>query len=209
MEAGPFNRQGPEDLKGGKGPFATAAFNLNLNEISDIQDIGGRYYLIQRMETIDAAIPSLEDVKARVTKDLIQKMQADKASQDADAMAADLKTGRAFDEIAHSRGLTVKQTGLFKRDATVPEIGSDPSFSKAAFELTSTNSNVSQPVRGSAGFYLLHLLERKAPAADGFETEKDDIQKMLLQQKQRTVMQDWMDSRKADSQITVEKTYLE
>jgi peptidyl-prolyl cis-trans isomerase D len=209
LEAGPFSRRGPEDLKGGRGQFANAAFNLNVDEISDIQDIDGRYYLIQLGETIDAAIPPLEDVKAKVTKDLIGKMQADKASQDAEAMAAGLKSGRPFDEMADSRGLTVKQTGLFKRDATVPEIGSDPKFNQAAFQLTSTNSINSQPVPGSAGFYLLHLLERNAPAADGFETEKNDIEKMLLQQKQRTVMQDWMDSRKAGSQITIEKTYLE
>ena len=209
LEAGPFSRRGPEELGSSRSQFANAAFNLNLNEISDIQDIGGRYYLIQQTETIAATIPPLEDVKAKVTKDLTKKLLTDKASQDAEAMAKDLKSGRPFDEIADSRGLTVKQTGFFKRDATVPEIGSDTAFNKAAFQLTSTNSTVNQPVRGSAGFYLLHLLERKAPAADGFETGKNDIQKMLLQQKQRTIMQDWMDSRKADSQITIEKPYLE
>jgi peptidyl-prolyl cis-trans isomerase D len=53
------------------------------------------------------------------------------------------------------------------------------------------------------------LSERKAPAADGFETEKDGITSMLLQQKQRTVIQDWIDARKINSRITIENEYLE
>jgi hypothetical protein len=32
---------------------------------------------------------------------------------------------------------------------------------------------------------------------------------MLLQQKQRTVIQDWIDARKTDSLVTIEKEYLE
>lgn len=209
LEAGPFNRRGPEAFNGGRGQFANVAFNLRVDEISDIQDIGGRYYIIQQTEAIEAAIPPLEDVKEKVAHDLTEKMQADAANQDAEAMVADLKSGQSFDEIAENRGLAVKQTGLFKRDATIPDIGSDTAFNRAAFQLTSADSTVSQPVKGNAGYYLLHLVERQRPAADGFETEKDDIRKMLLQQKQRTVIQDWMDSRKTDSQITIEKSYLE
>jgi peptidyl-prolyl cis-trans isomerase D len=209
LEAGPFSRRGPDALKRSRGQFANAAFSLNVDEISNIQDIDDRYYIIQPTETIDATIPPLEDVRDRVTKDLTKKMQADKANKDAEAMAADLKSDQPFDDVARARGAAVKQTGLFKREAAIPEIGSDPAFSQAAFKLSSTSSTISEPVKGNAGYYLLHLLERKSPDDDGYKTEKDDIQQMLLQEKQRTVLQDWMDSRKAGSQITIEESYLE
>ena len=209
METGAFNRQGPNALGRDKGVFATAAFTLKVDEISDIQDIGGRYYLIQLTETIDAAVPQLEAVKAKVAADLTKKMQTDKASKEAEAMAADLRTGKAFKESAGVHGVTVKQTGLFTRNAAIPDIGSDPGFTETAFKLSSTGSASEGPVKGSAGYYLLRLAERKAPAADGFETEKDDIKNTLLRQKQRTEIQDWMDARKTESQITIEKGYLE
>jgi hypothetical protein len=44
------------------------------------------------------SFPTLADVQARVKADLIKKMQADKAKADAEAMAADLRDGKAFAE---------------------------------------------------------------------------------------------------------------
>jgi hypothetical protein len=55
----------------------------------------------------------------------------------------------------------------------------------------------------------MRLAEREAPGADGFEDQKAGIRNMLLRQKQRTVFQDWVASRKADSRITIEDAYLE
>jgi peptidyl-prolyl cis-trans isomerase D len=136
-------------------------------------------------------------------------MQTDKARSDAEAMSADLRAGKTFEESAAGHGVGVKQTGLFTRNATIPEIGSDPKFTEAAFQLSFAGDTSDGPVQGSAGFYLLRLSERKAPAADGFEPEKDGISSMLLRQKQRTVIQDWIDARKSDSQVTIEKEYLE
>ncbi len=209
METGAFSRRGPDVLGSDNGTFATAAFALQTDEISDIQDIGGRYYLIQPTETIEAAIPELEAVKASVKDDLTKKMQADKAREDADAMSAELRAGKTFKESAAGHGVDVKQTGLFTRNAAIPEIGSDPKFAETAFQLSSAGNTSDGPVQGSAGFYLLRLSARKAPAADGFETEKDSINGMLLRQKQRTVIQDWIDARKSNSQVTIEKEYLE
>ncbi len=209
METGAFSRRGPDALGSDQGTFATAAFALQTDEISDIQDIGGRYYLIQPTEIIDAAVPEMDAVKDRVEADLTKKMQSDKAREDAEAMSADLDAGKPFEESSAGYGISVKQTGLFTRKASIPEIGSDPTFTEAAFQLSSAGSTSDRPVQGSAGYYMLRLSERKIPAADGFEAEKDGISSMLLRQKQRTVIQDWIDARKTDSQISIEKEYLE
>ncbi len=208
MEAGPFNRQGPKEVSRDKAKFANTAFNLKVDETSDIQDINGRYYIIQPTETIAAEIPPLEEVKGKVTRDLTKQLQTEKAGQDAEAMAADLKADRPFDEAASEHGMPVKQTGLFKRDGSIPEIGSDTAVSQAAFNLTETDSPVSQAVKGKKGYYLLHLIERTPPTEDGYEKEKERIQSMLLTQKQNTVMRDWMAMQKAKSQIDIEASYI-
>ncbi len=209
METGAFNRQGPDALNQDKSTFATAAFALAVDEISDIQDIGGRYYLIQQTEAIDADIPPLETVIAEVTADLTRKMQKDRARADADKMAADLQAGKTFEKSAAEHGVTVAQTDLFGRNAEIPNIGSDPAVGKAAFELVAPGDVSQEPVEGSAGFYLLRLVERKAPAVEGFEKESVDIKAMLLRQKQMALFQDWLEARKADSQIDKQSEYLE
>ena len=209
MEAGSFSRQGPENMGGEKSQFAQAAFALKADEISDIQDIGGRYYIIQVTETIDAAIPALEAVKARVQADLKKKMQSAKAREEAVAMAQDLAAGKTLEESASIRGVQVKNTGLFKRNAPIPDLGSDQNVAQAAFQLASAGSLSEEPVEGNAGYYLLRLVEKKPPAADGFESEKDNIKNMLLSQKQRSAMRDWIEARKTNSQINIEQAFLE
>ncbi|MGD8702932.1 MAG: SurA N-terminal domain-containing protein [Desulfosarcina sp.] len=207
LETGSFNRQGPEALGSDKAEFAKAAFALRRDEISDIQDIGGRYYLIQVTETIDPTVPPLEAVKSRVVADLTISMQNDAAMQGAQKMAEDLAAGMSFEESASKHDIIIKQTGLFKRNATIPTIGSDPQVTQAAFGLTDVGAISDEPIKGSAGYYLLRLKERLAPEAADFEAEKDTIKGMLLRQKQRTMVQDWIAARKADSQITVEKDF--
>jgi peptidyl-prolyl cis-trans isomerase D len=209
QDAGSFTRKGPESLGNAKGPFAKVAFTLEKGEITDIQDIQGRYYIIQATEIIEAAVPELDAVKTRVRKDLIQKMQTDKALEEAEAMAADLTAEKTFEESAGEHGVEIKHTGLFKRNASIPVIGSDPQVSQAAFQLASSGDTTREPVKGRAGYYLLRLMEKKAPAADGFESEKENIKKTLLQQKQRTLMKNWIAARKAESEIKIENSYLE
>lgn len=209
VETEPFNRNGPDSLGPQKGEFANAALALDVDEISDIQDLGGRYYLIQVTEKIDAKIPDLKTVKAEVETDLIEKMKSDKAKADAESLAEELRTGKPFDEVASAFDKTVKNTGLFGRSGAIPEIGSDQQFSQAAFQLTTASDTSSQPVRGNDGFYLLHMKSRKAPEESGFETEKEKIEGMLLQQKQAGLFTDWIEARKKESQISIEEAFLE
>jgi peptidyl-prolyl cis-trans isomerase D len=206
-ETGPFSRQGPEELGPERNAFAAAAFDLPVDEISDIQDIGGRYYLIQVTETIDAAIPALEDVKAAVAADLTTQLKTEKAKADAEAMLAAVKAGQPLEAVAKSQGVAVKNTGPFKRDASLPEIGSDSQFIKAAFELTPANDASAEPLKGSSGYYLLRLKNRQAPDPEGLAAEQEQIESMLLQQKQRRVIMDWIEARKNDSQITIEEAF--
>jgi peptidyl-prolyl cis-trans isomerase D len=65
METGSFSRPGAGCTGQDKGPSPLPHLRSETDEISDIQDIGDRYYLIQPTETIDAAIPGLEAVNAR------------------------------------------------------------------------------------------------------------------------------------------------
>ena len=208
METGPFSRQGPEELGAQKGAFAGAAFDLPIDEISDIQDIGGQYYLIQVTETIDAEIPALEDVKAAVTADLTAQLKTERAKADAEAMLTAVNAGQPLEAVAKSQGVDVKNTGPFKRDATLPDIGPDSTFVQSAFELTPDNDVSAEPLKGSAGYYLLRLKNRQAPDPEGLAAEQERIESMLLQQKQRNVIMDWIEARKNDSQITVEEAFL-
>jgi peptidyl-prolyl cis-trans isomerase D len=209
METELFNRQGPDSLGGDKEVFAEAAFSLNVDEVSDIREIGDRYYLIQPMETVDAAVPPLKDVVAEVKANLITKIQKEKAKADAESMVDELNDGENFEESAKARDMEPQNTGLFDRRSEISGIGSDSNVNAAAFQMSTIGSTSKTPVQGADGFYLLRLVERKMPDAEGFEKEKKNITEMLLQQKQRMAMEAWIADRKSESQIDVEQKYLE
>ena len=209
METEAFGRKGP-DLLGRHGKnFANTAFALDVDEISDIQEIDGRYYIIQMTEKIPSSVPSLEAVQSRVEADLTKNMQDERAKSDAESMAADLSEEKGFEEIAKQHDTVVKESGLFMRNSSIPEIGSDTNFSQAAFQLASVGNQTTQSVKGNAGYYLMRLSEIKTADNEGFDSEKEGIKKRLLGEKQRRVMQDWIDARKATSQIKKEHEYID
>jgi peptidyl-prolyl cis-trans isomerase D len=208
-ESGAFSRSGPEALGKDKNAFSKAAFAIQAGEISDIQDIGGKYYLIQVMETIDPIVPELDLVRAEVENDLVKTLQTEAAKNDAEEVSGEIAGGATFEDAVAAKGLTIKQTGWFKRSGAIPEIGSNRLFSKAAFDLSSVGSVTDEPVSSPAGYYLLRLVEKKEPEYDGFESQKETIRRRLLQTKQSNVFQEWLEARKANSRIATESAYLE
>jgi len=68
-----FTRGAPPQGIGPADPFAQAAFQLAAGELSDIQDLGGDYYLLQVADTRPSRIPELSAVEARVRQDLADR----------------------------------------------------------------------------------------------------------------------------------------
>lgn len=209
VDTGAFSRRGPDALGKDKSKFASIAFSLQKDEISDIQEIGNRFYLIEVTDRIDAKIPELAAVKSRVSADLKKKIQRDKARAEAEKMAAELKQGQSLEALAEKMGLSVKDSGLFKRDAAVPAVGSDRAFIQAAFELKADGDVTEKPVAGSAGFYLLRLKKRQQPDPDGLAQKEAQIKDMLLSRERQTVFQDWLEARKGKSDITIAPAYMQ
>lgn len=205
-ETGAFTQgEGPSELGDDRHGVASVAFERDPGETSEIREINGRYYLIQTIERIDATVPPLDAVREAVTADLKKKMRGDRAKLLADAMAVDLRAGKSFSDSANAHDAAVMRTGLFRRDAAIPGIGKDAVFSRIAFEIPPSTPTYSTPVEGDAGFYLLHLAERRLPPADTLgEADRARILSRLLQQKKRSVFQDWMNARRAESKISVE-----
>jgi peptidyl-prolyl cis-trans isomerase D len=187
-----FDLQGPpSDDIGDRQMFAQAAFGLDKMTISDIQDFGDGYYLLQVVDRIEPSIPPLASVQDRVKQDLLAKLQQERARTDAQALLAELQTGKSMDEAAKS--YDVQQTGFFKRTGgAIPEIGYEPGVTQAAFELGAEKKVSDQAIEGQQGWYVIELQERKLPAAEGFEKDKNLILKQVTEQKKQTVLQQWL-----------------
>jgi peptidyl-prolyl cis-trans isomerase D len=203
VETERFTQKGP--LKGIKNPgrFAQVAFSLSENEVSDLQEFGDGYYLMELVEKVPSKNLELETVRAKVKKDWIKAEQLEMARASAGNLLNDLKDGMEFDEAAQKYSVVFKQTDLFKRNASIPDIGYEPEISQVAFELTDRNKYPAEAVESQKGFYVLVFKDRKAPPADKFESQKADIKQRLLQQKRVRTFSAWLEDTKSKAEISI------
>ena len=204
-----FSRQGNElDLKESD-RFAAEAFELAPMAISDIQDFGDGYYLLQTTEKKPAQVQPLETVAATVRADLLKERQAEQAAKDAEALLTEVRQGKTLAQAAAPLNLTPTETGFFKRNVAIPEIGVEQDVSAAAFELNAENPLPENAIKGAEGVYVIRFKARRAPEADGFQAEQADIEAMLLQQKKSKVFNEWLGQIRSRSEISYEENYRE
>jgi peptidyl-prolyl cis-trans isomerase D len=202
-----FTREkGPPETQNAR-QLAEAAFKLPLNEVSEIQELGNGYYLIEALEKRPAQIPELETVKAAVKKDLIKAKQDAEALRQAQAIVAELKDTQSLTAVADKFQLKPQASGFFKRTDSIPGVGYEPDIARAAFKLSESNKINADAIKGQKGYFVINLRERKAPSLDGFEKEKSNIKARLLQQKAFNAVEAWLNRIKDESEIVIEEGF--
>jgi peptidyl-prolyl cis-trans isomerase D len=203
-----FSRQGPPKGVQDKAGFAKVAFDLPEEQVSEIQDLGDGYYLLEIVEKQAARIPELAEVEEKVKADLIKEKKNEKAKMDAEALLSALKDGLTFETAGKEYDLTPKSTGFFKRNGSIPNIGFERELSRAAFELSDDRFLPQEVFQGGKGFYVIKFKQRKTPSMEEFEKEKANINERLLQQKRSETLREWLEQKKKSSEIVVEDGFI-
>lgn len=196
----------PEEIKDAA-RFASVAFGLPVDEVSDVQEFGDGYYLIEVVEKVPSKIPELKAVEDRVKKDVIKEKQDAKALSEANRFLAELKKGQPFDAVSHKFKLAPKKTGFFKRNESIPTIGQEAEIASTAFKLSDHDQLPGEPLKGQKGYYVISFRARKEPELNGFEKEKVALKDRLLQQKTFKTMDAWLKRIKSESQISIEEGF--
>jgi len=206
-KTGLFSRQG-KSLQGvaDRSKFIATAFELGLNQISEIQDFSDGYYLMQVIETVPGKIPELEAVNKEVVADLKNETQQEMAEKEAETLLEALKTDPQGDVVTAAVFTT---TGYFKRNESIPEIGYENEISSAAFMLSEEKPLPEKVFKGTKGTYVIRLKNRKLPDAEGFDKEREQIKETLLAQKQSRTFAAWLKQIRDNSEITIKEGVVE
>ncbi len=204
-----FTRQGPDKGIKERSKFASIAFSLELMEISDIQELGGGYYIIQVIEKIPEKIAELNEVQDKLKADLRKQRQDEKAREDAGAFLSALKNGADISVESAKFDIKPDETGFFTRNGAIPKIGYDRAVSEAAFKLTKEKGLPEEPLKGQKGYYVIRFKERKEPSVDGFDKQKVTIKQNLLQQKTFQTLNAWLAQLRNNSEIITQESLLE
>ncbi|CAB1058785.1 hypothetical protein D1BOALGB6SA_3542 [Olavius sp. associated proteobacterium Delta 1] len=203
-----FTRQNPPKGVQKKAEFGEAAFNLIEGEVSDIQDFGDGYYIMEIVEKRPSQLPELSVAEQKVKVDLIRDKKDEKAKADAEAVLAALKDGVPPQEVGQEFDLKPSVTGFFKRNDAIPNIGYERDLASMAFELSDQNKLPREVIKGRKGYYVIQFIQKKTPAMDEFDKEKAGIKEQLLQQKRFKTFEAWLEQIKNRSEIVVENGFL-
>ncbi|MFW5975578.1 MAG: SurA N-terminal domain-containing protein [Desulfosalsimonas sp.] len=194
---------GPEDMEGAD-DFAEAAFSLPMGEISEVREIADAYYLIQPLEKQEAGIPELDSVIEEVREDALRQKQQKTARLAAENFLETADSSESFSKAGETTGNEIKNTGFFKRNQPVPEIGQNQPFSSAAFSLRDDDPVADSVVAGeNERFYVLRLKERKTPQDSDFQDQKQEIESRLAERKRTQAVNRWVESMRQAGEIEI------
>jgi peptidyl-prolyl cis-trans isomerase D len=179
-----------------------AIFSLAMGGVSAPLKTKNGYVVVKVVEQLPSGVPPLAEIKPRVI-DAIKRERAEaQAIERAKALVAALGKGGDFSATAKAEGFTTGEIPFFSRTEPPKERSAVPGgVLKAALQTPA--GEVSEPVRGGAAVYVVKTLERQAPDAQGFDGQRAEMGKQILEQKRGQVWEGWIRAHRASSKIDI------
>jgi peptidyl-prolyl cis-trans isomerase D len=208
LETDFFSRGDPiKDIKQAR-EFASVAFDLGDDEVSEPVELTDGYYVLQVSARKEAAIPELGSVEKKVRKDLIRVRQDELAKKAAEQFFEMVKEGNAFETEAKNLKLEAKSTDFFKRQDSIPGIGFEREIVDVAFSLKPSSPLPDRIMKGRQGYYVIHYKDRKVADSKEFESKKGDIATGIRSLKREGLMDEWLAQLRQEGEVSIEEGFL-
>lgn len=164
-------------------------FENSINTISDPFKVPTGYVVVKITEIANEKFRPFEELKEQLKPAVIREKKFEKIKTIADNLYkkinGDLSKARSIDT-----NFTVKQTGSFTPQGTIPNIGRDYSFVNAA--MTAKLNKVTEPVKGSRGYYLIKVTNRSAFDQALYSQQSTQLRSTMLQEKRSRFLNQWV-----------------
>jgi peptidyl-prolyl cis-trans isomerase D len=177
-----------------------ALFGLVPGGISTPLRIADGYAVAKVLEALPAGVPPLADIKDQVLAAMKREKAETVAMDRAKALAAEAVNDGDLLALGRRDGLQVGETPLFSRADPPRERGNLPGAVLLA-ALQTPAGRMAEPVRTQTGVYVVKTIERAPADAKGFDAEKDELRRQLLDQKRAQVWESWIRRLRAQAKI--------
>ncbi len=179
-----------------------AVFGLAPGGVSAPLKVAGGYAIVKVLAQIPAGVPPVAEIRDRVIEAIKSERAEQQAADKAKTLVATLGKDGDFAAAAKAGGFTTGSIPLFSRSDPPKERGSLPGGVLLA-ALQTPAGQVAEPVRAESGVYVVKTLERQAAAADGFDRERPELEKQVLEQKRALAWENWIRGRLASAKVEV------
>jgi peptidyl-prolyl cis-trans isomerase D len=149
-------------------------------------------YAVPKLLEVQMPRPGeFSESRQQVEKDYAEAKAKDLMQADSRKLADEAEKQKSLEKAAKAMGLSVKTTQNFKMSGTPdPEIGSNPSFNSAAFELAP--GGVSAPITLLDNIAVLQVKSRTPFDEAAFAKAKPELRDRILQSNQAAYFQDYL-----------------
>lgn len=165
-------------------------FANNVGSIGPIIELDEGLLVFRVSEIKKESLKPLDEVRTLIENKLLNDERMAKAGELASRVHEDIRSGTPFEEAAVADSLEVTETEPFTRSGSVTGVGRDASFIGAAFALDEVGE-VSAPVKGTRGYYIIKLLEKDAFDEADYNAKKDQLAAQLRQRRASQAFTQW------------------
>ena len=178
------------------------AFTLNSEQkFSQPVETPGGYYLLEFLELKEPYVPEFTDVSEEVNEALRQEKASEMAKAESEKIRKALEEGTSWETVAEQEKVeTITPRPFNRRQKYIAEAqGNSEEFVSVAFALS--DDSPSEVIELNDNYCVIRVTKRQGIDPEQFETEKDELRQRLLEQKQSTVLREYIDELKEKAEI--------
>jgi parvulin-like peptidyl-prolyl isomerase len=176
------------------------AFNNKLGSISDVIALPSGFGVYMISEIKEAGIRPFEELKDNITVFVKREQKMKKLKALAGELRQSLKPGDKLNVISAKRpDLPVNHLPSFALTTGVPGFGRDQALIGAVSALTV--GEISQPIEGARGVFLLDLTSKSPFDSTSFTAQKNSLRTQLITEKRNQFLADWSEQLKKSADI--------
>jgi len=167
------------------------AFSAKVGAVSDPYTIASGSVVLCVAEAKDAGVRPFEDVRESLRPLELRKKKMERAKELAAEDRAKLAPGDSLTKLTSiDPRVAVQRTGTFTAAGSIIGVGRDPAFIGVVTGLPA--GQISPPVQGTRGAYLIEVLARAPFDSSAFAAQKEVLRSRTLQEKRNRFLSEWV-----------------
>ena len=164
-------------------------FENNLNAISEPFKVQSGYVVVKIVESSAEKFRPFDELKEQLKPAVIREKKFEKLKTIADNLYK--KIGGDLNKVSSiDTNFSVKQTGSFIPQSSIPNIGKDFRFLNLVMK-TDLNK-VSQPVKGARRYYLIKVTKRAPFEQAMYNAQSTALRNTMLEEKRSRFLNQWI-----------------